>query len=83
MDKLDGTENNIYEVDTSFSTLKRKRPVDRNKEVRPSTITNLITPHIDVQLIARIELAESKIALQKLQSDPVSLLMHVTTIIKL
>ena len=39
MDKLDGTEDNVYEVDTSFSTLKRKRPVNRNKEVRPNRMT--------------------------------------------
>ena len=82
MDKLDGTEDNVYEIDTSFSTLKRKRPVNRNKEVRPNRMAYLITPHIDAKLIARIELAENKIALQKLQSDLVSLLTHVTTIIK-
>ena len=39
MDKLDGTEDNVYEVDTSFSSLKRKRPVNRNKEVRPNGMT--------------------------------------------
>ena len=32
MDKLDGTEDNVYEVDTSFSTVKEKRPVHRNNE---------------------------------------------------
>ena len=26
------TESKVYETDTSFSTMKRKRPVDRSKE---------------------------------------------------
>lgn len=32
MDKLDGTSDNVYELDTSFSTAKNKRPVDTNEE---------------------------------------------------
>ena len=35
MGKLDETEDNVYEVDTSFTTAKRKsslRPVDINEE---------------------------------------------------
>ena len=40
MDKLDGIDNNAYEVDTSFSTMKKKRPVNTNKEeVGPTTMT--------------------------------------------
>ena len=40
MDKLDGTSDNIYEIDTSFSTVKNKRPVETNEEeVRPTIIT--------------------------------------------
>ena len=39
MDKLDETEDNVYEVDTSFSTMKEKRPVHRNnEEVMPNGI---------------------------------------------
>ena len=36
MHKLDGTENNVYEVDTSFTIMKKQRPVSTDKEeVRP------------------------------------------------
>ena len=40
MDKLDETDDNVYEVDTSFSTATKKRPIAINKEeVSPTTIT--------------------------------------------
>ena len=39
MDKLDETEGTAYEIDTSFSTVKNKRPVHRNnEEVMPNRI---------------------------------------------
>jgi len=41
MDKLDGASDNAYEVDTSFSTVKKKRPVDTNEEqVSPIMMTH-------------------------------------------
>ena len=40
MDKLDETDDDVYEVDTTFSTATKKRPVATNKEeVSPTTMT--------------------------------------------
>jgi len=41
MDKCDRTKNNVYEADTSFSIVKRKRPVDTAEaQVRPNGLTH-------------------------------------------
>ena len=76
MEKFDETENYVHEVDTNFSIMKKKRPAQRSKEEVLNLIKILNCPlsHvlIYIQLIAGIELADNKIALQKLQCDLVS-----------